>query len=105
MQTYQKWSRAWNNCLYIKEFMRHEKEQECSLEKYPIRTVEGYLLDGATFCAEGICLEGEYKDAILYADGSKTISEIIIAMKKTEKEVLEIYKNLNDRCLVYFSEF
>ncbi len=105
MQVYQKWFTAWNNCSYIKEFMRHEKEQECTLEKYPIRTIEGYRIEELAFCAQGICLEGLYKDAILYADGSKIISEIVSIMEKTEVEVLEIYKNLNDRCLVYFSEF
>lgn len=55
--------------------------------------------------AQEIELVGLEKDAILLADGRKTIDEICKQLGVDCDRMVDVYLHLNDRCLVYFSEF
>ena len=103
----QNWCAAWDSYPFIKEFTRHMswEEQSCEIHKYPIRTIGGYWLEGDRFVAQEIELASLEKDAILLADGRKTIAEICKQLEVDCERMVDVYLHLNDRCLVYFSEF
>jgi len=103
----QNWCAAWDSIPFIKEFTKHmaPEEQSCESHKFPIRTIGGYWLEEDKFAAQGIELTGLEKDAVLLADGRKTVAEIGQGLGIACERMLEVYSGLNDRCLVYFSEF
>ena len=67
--------------------------------------VKVYFIDNEVFVAQDIELKGIYKDAILLADGRLNISEIGERMAMEDNVILQVYTDLNDKCLVYFSDF
>ncbi len=107
MRINQNWCGAWNQYSFIKEFAQHRNaaEQTFDSDKYPIRTIGAYFLKENSFFAQGIRLEGIEKDAVLYADGRKKAGEIADILNLSISQIKEVYEGLNERCLVYFSEF
>ena len=101
------WLNAWRNYPYIMEFMRHLKpeEQECNLWSYPVRTMSEYVIDGDSV-SEGICrVSGVDAELLLLADGKRQVHEIAEDTCLSVEAVMNIYRALNDKCMVYFSEF
>ena len=103
----QSWVNAWRNYPYIMEFMRHLKpeEQECRIDSYPLRTMSGYIVDGESM-REGereVC--GLNAELLVLADGRRQIHEIAAYTCLSADAVMNAYRELNDECLVYFSEF
>ena len=101
------WLNAWRNYPYIMEFMRHLKpqEQECSSCSYPVRTMSEYILDDDSV-SEGVCrVSGIYAKLLMLADGKRQVHEIAEYTCLSLEAVMNIYRELNDECLVYFSEF
>ena len=103
----QNWVQAWRNYPYIMEFMRYLKpeEQECTSRSYPVRTMSGYVIDGDSV-SEGIrTVSGMEAKMLLLADGKKQVHEIAECTCLSLDAVINIYRELNDKCMVYFSEF
>lgn len=101
------WLNAWRNYPYIMEFMRHLKpeEQQCTSQSYPVRTMSEYITDGDSV-SEGIRrVSGIYAKMLLLADGKRQIHEIAEHVGLSIDSVMNIYRELNDKCLVSFSEF
>ena len=103
----QSWLTAWRNYPYIMEFMRHLKpeEQECTSYSYPVRTMSEYIIDDDTVNERGHEESGLNAKLIMLADGKRQIHEISAYTCLDEEDVIKIYRELNDKCLVYFSEF
>lgn len=102
-----KWRAAFREHLHMEEFIKHldRGEQEYSAMKHPVRTVQGLKHQDGKIEFDGTILEGEEKEYIMLADGKQTAAEICALKKETEEYVEEIYRRLNNRCFVYFSEF
>lgn len=103
----QNWKRAIAECAHINEFSKHlsECEQTIGLEKYPIKTIQGYIMEEDYIEKNGFILRGIEKECLLWADGRNSIQDIIMQMGLDIEQCLDIYKKLNEQCLVYFSEF
>ncbi len=101
------WKEALTEHPYIKEFIKHlgNGEQEYSEIKYPVRTIGCYKNQDGQLESDGIILKGEEKEYIMLADGRRSIKEISAYTGESVEAVKRIYSKLNDRCLVYFSEF
>lgn len=84
------WLNAWKNYPHILEFMRHmnPSEQECNSHSYPVRTCTDYD-----------------SELLMLADGRRQIHEISEYTCRSEEEIMSAYRELNNQCLVYFSEF
>ncbi len=103
----QNWAKAWRKYPYIMEFMRHLKpeEQECTSLSYPVRTMSEYVIESDSI-SEGICtVSGIEAKLLLLADGKRQIHEIAEYTCLSVDAVINIYRELNDKCFVYFSEF
>lgn len=102
-----RWRVAFQEHPHMEEFIKHldSGEQEYSAMKYPVRTVQGLKHQNGRAESDGIVLEGEEKEYIMLADGKQTIAEICALKEKSEEYVEKIYRSLNSRCLVYYSEF
>ena len=103
----QSWLNAWRSYPHIMEFMRHIKseEQECNLRSYPIRTMTEYEIEGESICERGRRISGVRAELLRLADGKRQIHEISEYTCLSESEVMELYRELNNECLIYFSEF
>ena len=97
------WIRAWRNYPHISDFMEHlsHDEQEFSPTKFPVRTLSAYTVDGDKVAGYGVSLSGEEGRAILFADGRRTVKKI------AEENGISpaVFESLNNKCLVYFSDF
>ena len=90
------WLNAWRN---------YPQEQECSSCSYPVRTMSEYILDGDSV-SEGVCrVSGIYAKLLMLADGKRQIHDIAEYTCLSLEAVINIYRELNDKCLVYFAEF
>lgn len=103
----QNWMTAWKLIPYMSEFSRHASEEEQSIEdcKYPIRTISNYDYCIGLFKAQGIELIGDEANALYWANGRNTVSDVSNILKLDIEKVKKIYIELNKRCLVYYSEF
>lgn len=103
----QNWMSAWGKIPYISEFSMHvsEEEQTISSSKFPIRTINNYCYNNGIFQAQDIEVRGAEAAALYWANGKKTILEIAKILQCDETELKKIYRGLNEKCLIYFSEF
>lgn len=103
----QSWLTAWRNYPYIMEFMRHLKpeEQECTSSSYPVRTMSEYTINEEIVSERGHKENGLDAKLIMLADGKNQIHEIASYVCLNVDELMNAYRSLNDKCLVYFSEF
>ena len=76
-------------------------EQEISPTKYPIRTLSAYTIEGEKVSGYGVSLTGEEAKAILLAAGRRTVQNLA-----DENGIsTAVFESLNNKCLVYFSDF
>ena len=101
------WLNAWRNYPYIMEFMRHlkQEEQECVLTSWPVRTMSEYVIDEDSVREGGREVRGMKARLLMLADGRRQIPDIAESTCLSDEAVMNIYRELNDECLVYFSEF
>lgn len=103
----QNWMAAWKLISYMSEFSMHASEEEQTIEeyKYPIRTISNYDYYPGRFIAQGVELKGVEADAIYWANGRNTVQEVSDILGVEIEFLKEIFSGLNERCLVYYSEF
>lgn len=107
MRVNQNWCTAWGRYPHLRNFLRHltAQEQTAGADRYPVRTVGGYIFQDGRLSADGIALAGLEAMCVLWADGRRTLRRIAeqegIALDRT----LALYAELNERGYLYFSEF
>lgn len=101
------WERYYMLQPYLVTFLEHmsDEEQIFSPYKYIIRTFEDIVLEEDKLLSEVGEFYGKEKDILLNATGIYTAEEMACHIGITLNELEEIYTILNDKCLVYMSEF
>ncbi|MBQ6774752.1 MAG: radical SAM protein [Synergistaceae bacterium] len=97
------WLRAWRSYPHISDFMEHlsPDEQKISPAKYPVRTLSAYAIEDDKVSGYGVNLSGEEARAILFANGRRTVQDL-----SDENGIAPaVFESLNNKCLVYFSDF
>lgn len=81
------------------------EEQEFQPEKYSIRTFDNFsVVEEILHTSYGI-FQGLEKEFLLHANGLHTNREVGEILDIDMKEIEKIYKKLNERCLVFVSDF
>lgn len=86
----QHWLLAWRYHPHISQFMRHltPEEQKCTPDKFPIRTTQK-----------------PDSDIMRFSDGRRTIRELSGILGLSLDDTITELQELNNKCMVYFSEF
>ena len=95
--------RAWRNYPHISDFMDHlsPNEQKISPAKYPVRTLSAYATEWDKVSAYGVSLSVEKSRAILFVDRKRIVQNLA-----DENGIsLAVFESLNNKCLIYFSNF
>ena len=101
------WEKVYLSQPHILAFLDHitEKEQEFNPQYYILRTFEDIKFDNGKLVSDVGEFEGLEKDILSFATGIYTAEELTRIFNVSIDEVEQIYYNLNERCLVYMSEF
>lgn len=101
------WEKAYRTLPYIDVFLQHlsEEEQRFRTDYYPIRTFEDYVLREEILRTEAGDFTGTERDLLLYATGIYTAREIADLLKVPIEEIERVYFSLNNRCLLYISQW
>lgn len=102
-----RWREAWSKIPHITEFIQHSThaEQKYAPDKYPIRTGMAQFLGDTITVDRQFTLARQEASAWYYADGRHTAAQLSEILQISNEEVSRLYKELNDRCLVYFSPY
>lgn len=104
-------NRTWYNAYFSKEtfsnFAKHlnDDEQIFNEDKYIIRTFEDFYIDGNSIITEAGEFTNLDKDVLLYSTGLYSAKKISKILNITIDELKNIYNKLNNKCLVYMSDF
>lgn len=101
------WERNYLSQMYIETFLEHlsRQEQEFCETSYIIRTFEDFVPCGDKILSEAGEFYGLEKDILIRAVGNYTAREMAELFHKDIAEIGKAYEKLNQRCLVYMSEF
>lgn len=101
------WEKYYMSQPYLVTFLEHmtDEEQIFSQNKYIIRTFEDIVLEEGKLLSEVGEFYGKEKDILVNATGIYTAEEMAYHIGVTLDEIEEMYTRLNDKCLVYMSEF
>lgn len=101
------WEKLYMSKPYIVTFLEHIGEEEQTFKKdyYIIRTFEDIKFERDILISDIGEFAGLEKDILMYATGVYTAVEMAEKFKVTIQEIEESYDKLNDKCLVYMSEF
>lgn len=101
------WERIYLNKPHISLFLEHLSEEEQSFHKehYIIRTFEDIKLWEDTLISDVGIFKGLEKDILTYATGIYSALQMAEKFHVTIEEIETRYYSLNDRCLVYMTEF
>ena len=101
------WEKVYLSKPPIVAFLDHitEKEQKFNSKYYILRTFEDIKFDNGKLVSDVGEFEGLEKDILSFATGIYTAEEFANILNVSIDEVEQIYYNLNERCLVYMSEF
>lgn len=101
------WEKVYLDESYIVTFLNHinEEEQVFNSRYYIMRTFEDIKLDGDKLVSDVGEFVGLEKDILSFATGIYTAIEMAQKFNVTIDEIKRCYDELNDRCLVYMSEF
>lgn len=88
-------------------FLEHlsEKEQEFYSKYYIIRTFEDYKIDNDLMVSDVGVFTGLQKEVLLNAVGILSAEEMAKQFGTTVEEIESVYRILNEKCLVYMTEF
>ncbi|MFC4803616.1 B12-binding domain-containing radical SAM protein [Filifactor villosus] len=101
------WERHYLSHSHIVNFIEHlsDREQTFHPEYYIIRTFEDIILEGEDLFTEVGSFRGIEKDILVNASGVYNSKEMARMFGVSIEKIEEVYYKLNDRCLVYVSEF
>ena len=101
------WEKVYLSKPHIVAFLDHitEKEQKFNSNYYILRTFEDIKFDNGKLVSDVGEFEGLEKDILSFATGIYTAGELANILNVSIDEVEQSYYNLNERCLVYMSEF
>jgi len=101
------WEKYYLSQPHIVTFIEHYtcKEQDFDLNGYIIRTFEDVVLENDIMFSEVGEFRGIEKDVLLNATGIYTAKEMTVMFNISEKELEDIYYELNNKCFVYISKY
>jgi len=101
------WEKYYLSHSYIATFLEHITtiEQKFNPKNYIIRTFEDFVLDKDRMSSEVGDFFGLEKDILLNSTGIYNAEEMASMFKVDLIEIEKIYIKLNEKCLVYMSEF
>lgn len=101
------WERIFLSKPHISLFLEHmtEQEQQFDEDNYIIRTFEDIKICDDKLVSDIGVFEGLEKEILTYATGIYSAIQMSERFHVTVKEIENSYYELNDRCLVYMTEF
>lgn len=82
-----------------------EKEQKFNKDYYIIRTFEDFKIENQILISEVGRFKGLQKDILLNATGILSAREMANKFDVKIEDIENAYDTLNEKCLVYISEF
>ena len=103
----ERWEKIYQSMEHIQAFLYHlsEEEQTFHPDWYPIRTFEDYSLIDDIMSTNVGTFSGLEKEFLLRATGIYTAKDISEISNVSIAIVQAIFEKLNDRCLVYMSQW
>lgn len=104
-------NRTWHNFYFSMEhfsnFAKHlgDDEQVFNKDKYIIRTFDDFYIDGDYLITEIGKFSGYEKDVLLNATGLCYASYLATKLKISLEQLENVYNALNNKCLVFMSDF
>lgn len=101
------WEKLYRSKLHIDVFLQHMKEREQKFNKdyYIIRTFEDFKIENQILISEVGRFKGLQKDILLNATGILSAREMANKFDVKIEDIENAYDTLNEKCLVYMSEF
>lgn len=101
------WEKMYREKPHIEVFLEHlsDKEQDFFSKYYIIRTFEDYKIENDELISDVGIFSGLQREVLLNAVGILTAEEMAIQFGTTIEEIENVYKILNEKCLVYMTEF
>jgi anaerobic magnesium-protoporphyrin IX monomethyl ester cyclase len=101
------WEKLYRSKLHIDVFLQHmtEKEQKFNKDYYIIRTFEDFKIENQILISEVGRFKGLQKDILLNATGILSAREMANKFDVKIEDIENAYDTLNEKCLVYMSEF
>jgi len=101
------WEKIYLSKRHIVTFLEHLSDNEQNFNKtyYIVRSFEDIKLVGDILVSEVGTFKGLEKDVLMYATGIYNALEMAEKFNVSIREIEETYYHLNERCLVYMSEF
>lgn len=101
------WEKFYREKPYIEVFLEHlsDKEQVFFEKYYIIRTFEDYKIENDEMISDVGIFSGLQKEVLLNAVGILSAVEMAKKFGTTIEEIENIYHVLNEKCLVYMTEF
>lgn len=101
------WEKLYREKPHIEVFLEHlsDKEQIFHSKYYIIRTFEDYKIENDEMISDVGTFSGIQKDVLLNAVGILSAEEMAEKFGITIEEIEKMYERLNERCLVYMTEF
>lgn len=101
------WEKHYLSHPHIVNFIEHlsDCEQKFHSKHYIIRTFEDIILEGEELFTEVGNFKGIEKDILVNASGIYNSEEMARIFGISIEEIEEVYYRLNNKCLVYMSEF
>lgn len=101
------WDRLYLSKLHISVFLDHLKDKEQKFDKngYIIRTFEDIKIEKNRLISDVGVFEGVEKNILENATGVYTANELSQKFNVSINDIEKVFYNLNNRCLVFMSEF
>ena len=101
------WEKFYNSMPHISNFLNHitEMEQKFNQSFFIIRTFEDYKIVDGIMIADMGTFEGLEQELLQDATGILTARDMAEKYHVSMEEIEMMYHKLNDRCLVYMSQF
>lgn len=101
------WEKLYREKPHIEVFLEHlsDKEQNFCGEYFIIRTFEDYKIENDEMISDVGTFSGLQKKVLLNAVGILTAQEMANKFGTTVEEIGSVYRILNEKCLVYMTEF
>ncbi|MDO4339112.1 MAG: radical SAM protein [Eubacteriales bacterium] len=101
------WEHIYSETPHISAFLNHmmEEEQNFHADYYIIRTFEDIKIKGGRLISDVGVFENLEKDILTYATGLYTASQMAEMFHTSIAVIEKCYYSLNERCLVYITEF
>lgn len=101
------WENVYALLDYVEVFLWHTsaEEQVFNKDAYMIRTFEDFVIENDRMITKHDIFDGAEKDVLLNASGLLNGNEMASMLGMTLNQLEEIYNKLNNRCLVYITQW